>query len=389
MSWQCRRLNRKRRRFFVELLENRLLLAGDISQVGYFDTWDGGIIRSTDIAGIAYHPSGRLYLADSEINELSSIFNGDNIFETSLSGDQVYGEIASGNSEPTGITFNEFDGYFYVTNDTGDKLVTRYDSNLNNSLYEFAPQDDVSGAVDPEGITSDPSTGFLYVVDGHNGDRQVLTYRLDLSNPNAATRDVIFQGVFSVASRTEDAEGIAFHEPSGHLFLIDGAQESIFEYTTFGAFVEEYDISGFSPEPSAPQGLTFGPTSSTSDDPSALSLYIADGGSDNFPDGGVYEAAIDVNLPPVLAAIGAQSVEEGSRLTFTASATDPDLPANNLSFSLDSDAPAGATIHPITGEFNWTPAEAQGPAMYSVTVRVTEDGAPTRGRLRDHQHHRQ
>ena len=48
----------------------------------------------------------------------------------------------------------------------------------------------------------------------------------------------------------------------------------------------------------------------------------------------------EVNQAPVLAAIGNKSVDEGSLLTFTASATDPDLPANNLSFSLDAGAPA-------------------------------------------------
>ena len=46
----------------------------------------------------------------------------------------------------------------------------------------------------------------------------------------------------------------------------------------------------------------------------------------------------EVNHPPVLAAIGGQSVVEGSPLTFTAAATDPDVPANNLSFSLDAGA---------------------------------------------------
>ena len=144
MDWHSGRLDRKRRRFLVELLEDRRLLAGVITQGGYFDTWDGAV-RSTDVAGIAYHPpSGHLYLADSEINELP-IFNGDNIFETSLTGDQVYREIASGNTEPTGITYNEKDGYFYVSNDTGPKLVTRYDSNLNNPLFTFAPKDDVAG----------------------------------------------------------------------------------------------------------------------------------------------------------------------------------------------------------------------------------------------------
>ncbi len=236
MDWQ-RRMNGRRRRFTMELLENRRMLAGNVTQVNYFDTWDGGIIRSTDIAGIAYHPpSGNLYLADSEINELASIFNGDNIFETSLSGDQVFREIASGNTEPTGITYNEFDGYFYVTNDTGPKTVTRYDSNLNSPLLVISTKNDVPSAVDPEGITADPATGFLYVADGNGGGRQVLVYNSDMQ----------FQYNFSVSNQG-DAEGIAFHQPSGHLFLIDGTQDFIFEYTTNGTLLQSYDIRGFSP----------------------------------------------------------------------------------------------------------------------------------------------
>ena len=39
-------------------------------------------------------------------------------------------------------------------------------------------------------------------------------------------------------------------------------------------------------------------------------------------------------------------------------------------------APVGATIDPITGEFRWTPDEAQGPAEYFVTVRVNDNGTP-------------
>ncbi len=84
-----------------------------------------------------------------------------------------------------------------------------------------------------------------------------------------------------------------------------------------------------------------------------------------------------VNQAPELAAIGNKSVDEGSRLTFTASATDADLPANNLTFSLDAGAPPGATINPTTGEFNWTPGELDRPAVFSVTVRVTDDQTPS------------
>ena len=85
----------------------------------------------------------------------------------------------------------------------------------------------------------------------------------------------------------------------------------------------------------------------------------------------------EVNNAPVLNGIGNQSVDEGSTLTFTASATDPDIPADTLTFSLDSASLAlGMTIDPNTGLFSWTPTEAQGGSDYSVTVTVS-DGSLT------------
>ena len=82
------------------------------------------------------------------------------------------------------------------------------------------------------------------------------------------------------------------------------------------------------------------------------------------------------NTPPVLDPIGDQMVDELTELSFTASASDPDLPAQTLTFSLDAAAPAGATIDPATGMFTWTPTADQGPGEYPVTVRVSDDGAP-------------
>lgn len=46
-----------------------------------------------------------------------------------------------------------------------------------------------------------------------------------------------------------------------------------------------------------------------------------------------------------------------------------------LTYSL-SNAPAGATINPTNGVFTWTPTEAQGPGIYSITVRVTDNNLP-------------
>ncbi len=83
-----------------------------------------------------------------------------------------------------------------------------------------------------------------------------------------------------------------------------------------------------------------------------------------------------MNTPPALAAIGNKTVSEGSLLTFKASASDADVPAQILTYSLGAGAPAGASINPSTGVFTWTPAEAQGPNTSLITIRVTDNGSP-------------
>jgi hypothetical protein len=82
----------------------------------------------------------------------------------------------------------------------------------------------------------------------------------------------------------------------------------------------------------------------------------------------------EVNVAPILAAIGNKSGTVGVAVTFTASATDADIPANALAFSLDAGAPAGATTNATTGAFSWTPAAT---GTFSVTVRVADDGTPS------------
>ena len=79
------------------------------------------------------------------------------------------------------------------------------------------------------------------------------------------------------------------------------------------------------------------------------------------------------NAAPTIAGIPDQTVVWGTAITATASASDPER--NELRFSLEG-APAGATINESTGQFSWTPTQAQTPGNYVITVRVTDDGAP-------------
>ncbi|MDB6029566.1 MAG: multidomain protein with s-layer y region, glug motif, ig motif, i-set domain, pkd domain, partial [Verrucomicrobiales bacterium] len=90
----------------------------------------------------------------------------------------------------------------------------------------------------------------------------------------------------------------------------------------------------------------------------AYSIYV-----DNF------EVATTSALP------GTLSMNTGSTLTFTATATDPDLPAQTLTFSLDAGAPTGASISGTTGAFTWTPTTGQANTTNIISVRVKDNGA--------------
>ena len=47
-----------------------------------------------------------------------------------------------------------------------------------------------------------------------------------------------------------------------------------------------------------------------------------------------------------------------------------------VAWSLDAGAPAGAAINAATGAFSWTPTEAQGPGVFPITIRATDNGTP-------------
>ncbi|HEX5221861.1 MAG TPA: lamin tail domain-containing protein [Verrucomicrobiae bacterium] len=113
---------------------------------------------------------------------------------------------------------------------------------------------------------------------------------------------------------------------------------------------------------------------------------ITDQSEGRLPDGSGTIAVLDqpspgspnsvpTNTAPVLDALVNRTVAEGTLLTFTATATDADLPPQTLTFSLEAGAPTGANIS-SSGVFSWIPTEAQGPGSYPITVRVTDNGAP-------------
>jgi hypothetical protein len=81
--------------------------------------------------------------------------------------------------------------------------------------------------------------------------------------------------------------------------------------------------------------------------------------------------------PPVLAAIADRAIHAGCVMSVTNSATDPNIPALPLSFSLDPGAPPGITIDPANGLLSWTVPVEYANTTNTITVRVTQTSAPS------------
>jgi hypothetical protein len=132
----------------------------------------------------------------------------------------------------------------------------------------------------------------------------------------------------------------------------------------------------------APAGASINPTTgafswtpSEAQGPGTYSfnVRVTDGGATSSAP--IALTVTELNNAPAISGVPASAtVPELAAYTFTANATDIDLPPQTLTFTLVG-APAGASIDATTGEFSWTPSEAQGPGSYPFTVRVNDGTA--------------
>jgi hypothetical protein len=84
---------------------------------------------------------------------------------------------------------------------------------------------------------------------------------------------------------------------------------------------------------------------------------------------------LEANQAPELDPVADQMVHAGSVLRIVVTATDDDLPANSLSYSI-SNAPSGAVINSMTGEFIWNTDQAMANTTNTIAVMVQDNGAP-------------
>jgi len=111
-----------------------------------------------------------------------------------------------------------------------------------------------------------------------------------------------------------------------------------------------------------------------------FSVVATDNGSPSLSATQTFTVTVsEVNSAPAITTSPAQvSVNEGSTLSVPFSATDPDLPAQTLTWTLAAGAPSGISIDPATGLLTWIPTEEQGPSTNQVSVILRDNGSPNR-----------
>jgi hypothetical protein len=144
-------------------------------------------------------------------------------------------------------------------------------------------------------------------------------------------------------SLAKGGEQLGLFDPNG--VLVDGV--------TFGAQTNDVSIGRY---PDGTEGPLF-------------EMVVPTPRNPNYLEGG--------NRPPILTAVPTQMVNEGTPLRFRVQATDPDAD-QTVHFSLGPDAPLAATLDEITGQFEWTPSEANGPGRFNFLILATDSGTPAR-----------
>jgi len=124
--------------------------------------------------------------------------------------------------------------------------------------------------------------------------------------------------------------------------------------------------------------ITWTPTEAQGPSLNTIVVRITDNGS---PPLGATNSFIvhvaELNVAPTLGSISNRLLVLGDTLRFTNTATDSDIPANQLTFQLVN-APDRMDIMPATGVLSWTPQAGQSPGTNAIVVRVTDNGVPAR-----------
>jgi uncharacterized protein YjiK len=249
---------------------------------------------SPDPSGITYVSAGdKLVITDAEVEETVqgiTHFQGANVWELTRSGTIIRTANISKieptdtpmTNEPTGVTWKPTNGHYFITEDSNTRV---YDLNPGSDGF-VGTSDDTwtffstlgAGNGDPEGIAYDTVNDRLFVADGVN--REI--YQYTTAGALISHFDVQQYGV-------EDPETVEFDPATSTLFVLSNRQSGpiIAETTTSGALIQTVDVSASGAI--KPAGLAW---ADASDGSGPKSFYLVDRGIDNNSDPNIVDGKL-------------------------------------------------------------------------------------------------
>ena len=349
---------------------------------------------SPDPSGLAYlSGKNRIMVTDGEVEETVggiTHFEGANVWEMTFGGNvirtanisKVQPTVVPMSNEPTGVAYDPAQDLYYFSDD-GQKAVFRLNpgaddvvGTADDSWNSFGVN--VFGDGDPEGIAYDTAHDRIFVADGVNAEVYQYT----------TTGSLV--GHFDVASfGVQDPESVEYNPVSGTLFVLSNRPSGpiVVETSITGTLVQTINVAAAGAR--KPAGLAYAPAS---DGSGAFRFYIADRGVDNNSnpnenDGKIYEMTAPQTGPPNQdptitsdggGATASKSVPENQTAVTDVDATDPD--SDPLTYSLAGGADASDfTINQTSGVLSFaTPPDFEAPGdantdnVYEVTVAVSD-----------------
>jgi sugar lactone lactonase YvrE len=167
---------------------------------------------------------------------------------------------------PINMAFNNREGsLLMLTGASGQLLEVRQAADgspnpaalIRRTIPALAPQN-------PQGMTVDDASGALFILDAV-GPR---IFKVDLEARTVSVIDLASSGITG-------PRGIALDPTTGNLHIQAPESKKLYELSQSGAVLAVRDLEVFNLQ--NPQGMVFAPSGDQTDDPTQMSLYIADG----------------------------------------------------------------------------------------------------------------
>ena len=260
---------------------------------------------SPDPSGITYVPTtGRLLVSDAEVEEMS-IYADVNLYSVTTAGALVgTGDTTNYTIEPTGLAYNPNNGHLFIADDDANEIyevVAGGDGKFGTSDDAITHFDTtVFANDDAEDVAYDSAHNVLYTIDGV--EREVYKITAGANGkfdgvPSKGGDDVVTH--FDVATfGALDPEGITYNPSSGTLYVLDSNAGLLIELSLAGSLIRSISVDAANLSHAA--GLTFAPGGSA---PSQWHVYVVTRGVDNDShptenDGKIYEFSISGVSPP-------------------------------------------------------------------------------------------